>query len=444
MMAFEINKTIQQIGSALLGIMAATVSSIDVGKPQAITQILASLAPELLQMEKIIESTYDQKTPITCTGEQLDFWGVLKNTPRKRASSASGFVVITGVNGTTVPANTLFSINGVEYKNLASQTLAVITTAFTSVAIQDSVATLTGVNTSNLATGMSVTISGSSITALNGVRKIAVISPTQITFSTTASNLTTTASTSTATYTGAVIPVVSTTVGDNTNQPAYSTVELIDIITNVDSKGFVGSGAIVGGAEEEVDDPYRRRVIQAWQANTALFDEDTIRDLVLRKPNVEQAVVARTTPSVGDVTVYVLKSDLGSFTSPELDDMRETVFAIAPPNTPIESIYVEQVTPQVINVTISSVVPNTATMKAAIVSEIEALFASIKIPNRDLLKEALEAAIYSAVDYGVLDLQDSIAGIEYTNLVSATLVSPTANVTISPNQIAVLGTVSFV
>ncbi len=443
-MAFEINRTIQQLGSSLLGIMAATVSTIDVGKPQAVTQILASLAPELLQLDKLIESVYDQKTPITCTGEQLDFWGTLKSTPRKRASSSAGFLIITGVSGATVPANTFFTVNGVEYKNIASQALSTVTTPFTSVAIQDSIATLTGVSTANLATGMTVTVSGSSITAVNGVKKIAVLSPTSISFSVTASNLSTMTFASTVTYVGASIPVISTDVGEITNQPAYSPVELVDELTNVDSKGFVGVGALVGGSEEETDDLYRRRVIQAWQANTALFDPDTIADLVLRAPNVEQAIVARTTPNVGDVTVYVLKAGSGSFTPTELNDMRETVFTIAPPNTPIESIYIEPVTPVVVDITIQDVVPNTPSMKAAIVSEIEALLASIKIPNRDLLKEAVEAAIYSAVDYSSINLEESISGIAYNKIESATLVSPSSNVVISPNQIAVLGTVTFI
>lgn len=447
-MAFEINRTIQQLGSSLLGIMAATVSTIDVGKPQAVTQILASLAPELLQLDKLIESVYDQKTPITCTGEQLDFWGTLKSTPRKSASSSAGFLIVTGVSGATVPANTFFTVNGVEYKNIVSQALSTITTPFTSVAIQDSIATLTGVSTANLATGMTVTVSGSSITAVNGVKKIAVLSPTSISFSVTASNLSTMTSASTVTYVGASIPVISTDVGEITNQPAYSPVELVDELTNVDSKGFVGvgvlGGGLVGGSEEETDDLYRRRVIQAWQANTALFDPDTIADLVLRAPNVEQAIVARTTPNVGDVTVYVLRAGSGSFTPTELNDMRETVFTIAPPNTPIESIYIEPVTPVVVNITIQNVVPNTPSMKAAIVSEIEALLASIKTPNRDLLKEAVEAAIYSAVEYSSINLEESISGIAYNKIESATLVSPSSNVVISPNQIAVLGTVTFI
>lgn len=223
----------------------------------------------------------------------------------------------------------------------------------------------------------------------------------------------------------ATVSVQALTAGDESNLAAGNRVTLLSPIAGVQSNATVATGGIVGGVDVESDDRLRERLLQRIQNPP---QGGAVADYVqwgLEVPGVTRVWVYPMEMGPGTVTVRFVTDDDpgGMIPSPAkvaevqayIDERRPVtaeLFVVAPIASPIS--------PSI------AIRPNTATVQAAVIAELEDLLTRDAVPAGTILISRMREAV-------------SIAAGEENNA----FISPTADVTNATGHIATLGTVTF-
>lgn len=119
-------------------------------------------------------------------------------------------------------------------------------------------------------------------------------------------------------------------------------------------------------------------------------------------------------------------------TGAEVLQVYNKLLTIKPAHMAARDLIVLAPVPVPVNFNFNLVVPNTPTMKQAIIDTLDAFFRESNVAGQDLLKIEYTALIYSTVD--------TVSGELIKNFA---LTTPTVDITIQSGQIPVLGTVTF-
>jgi uncharacterized phage protein gp47/JayE len=162
----------------------------------------------------------------------------------------------------------------------------------------------------SLATGMTVTISGATETDYNGTYVVTLVD--DVTFNYTITGTPSSPATGSPKYEADFASVrveANTDTGNLTNLGASAQLTLINPIAGVDSVAYVQFTEVAGGSDAETIDEYRARYLERYQQQTAHFNEADIIATAKEEPGVTRVFVFRTTPQVGDVSVFFMRDD---------------------------------------------------------------------------------------------------------------------------------------
>lgn len=387
-----------------------------------------------------IKEVLKQLFPQTATGTYLELWASFFGINRKDAVQAEGFVVFTGVATTSIPIGTAIQkADGFQYETQALGTISNQTISISSITRSGSTATVTTTSNHNLATGVSVTIAGASQTEYNITATITVISNTQFTYTVSGSPATPATGTITANFTTAYVAIKAVEYGDEGNSSGGSQLTLVSPIVDVDNTCYLPYDGTSLGLDIETDEELRARLLERTSNFTAPFTASGLPVFIKENiAGVTRVWVQTSTPSAGYVTIYFTRDNDTNIipTSTQVNAVKNAIIdedtGIKPANTPDSYVVVAAPTAVPINITFSSLSPNTTSMRTAITQTLTDYFKSASVNvGGDILLNEVNALIYSVID-------------EDGNSPTFALSAPSGDTAISNSELATLGTITYV
>lgn len=370
------------------------------------------------------------------------WWRDVTKLAPYEASAASGRVVITGTAGTIIPAGTEMTGSNVLYRVESSTAITAQSLNASSLTRSGSTATFETATPHFLATGMTVAVSGATETGYNGSWTITVTADNEFTFDLGALMPTTPATgTPIASATWAVAEIVSDTTGFSTNLDAGSTLSLSSPPAGASAQALVTFGEIGGGSDAETTESYRARILKALGTDFGMFTADEIEIVAKSVPGVTRVWVRKATLNGtngvydGQVKIAFMRdNDSNPFPSSfEVETVRDKIHdMIRPAHTAEDDIVVEAPVKLTVDIEIDALLPNTASMKRAIIARLEQFFAESVEYGTDIPSDAILCAIRETYD------REGRA-----KITSFTLTDPAIDVAVGNNEIPALGEVTF-
>jgi len=373
----------------------------------------------------------------TTTIEFLSRWGSYKSITQNPASQSQGFITATGTDGSIISDTLqLTSADGILYDVLNTETVLDQSLSVTSVTRVGSTATATTVSDHNLASGVSVTISGAVETEYNGTFDIIVTGLDEFTYQITGTPTTPATGTILSDFTTASVEVKSVETGEelNVNQANGVALTFTTTVAGVDNTAFVQFGEIGGGSPAESVEDFRERILQAYQDPFSLFNVASIVKQARTVPGVTRVFVEEATPDAGQVTIFFTRDNDADIipSASEVTTVKNSILEIKPAGVPDSDVIVSAPTPVVINFTFTSITPSTPTMQTAITNSLDQFFREKTFVGVDVMAVDYESEIINTID--------TETGQKVTDF---SLSSPVGNISIASGQIGVLGTVNF-
>jgi uncharacterized phage protein gp47/JayE len=401
----------------------------------------AVLAQSILLVVRDLEK---QLFPQTATGSFLDLWGGYEGLERNPESAATGSISLDDTTvpvGTTIPALTDFTgSNGIIYQSTAVSTI---------VATNQSIVLLGRVGPSvfavmasehPLATGMKVNVSGADQPEYNGEHTIVVTQ--RGAFSYTIAGTPVTPATGTPVYdlNMASIPVEAQETGTTTNLSNGA-----QLTNETYGTALVQFDGLTGGASEELDEPYRARILLSRSNVSGVFTDDQVKLAALSITGNTRAFVKRAVyaagggfldPEPGQVSVFFLRDNDANIV-PSASVIATTKQAIIdegkmPANTAEADVFVQGPTLVPTAFDFTALSPDTPTMRTAVGNNLTAFFKD----TVDFEETVTEASYLGAIQ----NTQDLETGAFITSFALST---PTGDIVITDGEIASLGAVTF-
>lgn len=358
------------------------------------------------------------------------------------ASAASGRVVITGTDGTIIPAGTEMTGSNVTYRVESTTAITAQSLTAASLTRSGSTAIFETANAHYLATGMTVTVSGATQTDYNGSWTITVTSDNEFTFDLVdATPVTPATGSPIASATWAVAEIASDTTGQSTNLDAGSTLSIASPPAGASAQALVTFGEIAGGSDAETTESYRARILKALGTDFGMFTADEIEIMAKSVPGVTRVWVLKATEDGsngvydGQVKIAFMRDlDANPYPSSfEVETVREKIHSlIMPAHTAPEDVMVLSPTKLEVDIVINTLVPNTASMRRAIIARMTQFFAESVDYGTDIPRDAILCAARETYD------REGRA-----KVVSFTLTTPAVDVSVGDNELPALGEVSF-
>lgn len=374
--------------------------------------------------------------PTTASGDFLEnVWAAYEGITRLPATSSSGNITITGIASTDVPLGTQFSsLTGNIYEIQGAVTLALTSISVSSITRSGTTVTVTTASDHGYSTGISITITGADQSEYNGSFTITVTDTDKFEYTISGSPASPATGAITSSFTGATAEVESIGFGSDQNISSGAKLTITSPIVGIDSSAYVQYGAIGGGVDSETDAALLSRVLQSRSNPVANFNPASIEKTVLAVSGVTRVLVKRITPGVGSVTVLFVR-DNDTNIIPDVSEVLEVMNAlldILPAQSDPNNLYVAAPTPVTTDYVFSSISPDTETMRSAIQQNLNAFYQDEVTFETDITEDKYRSAIIDTIDP---DTGDSLQ--------SFTLSSPSGNITVSTNEIGILGLVSF-
>lgn len=405
-----------------------------------------STAAGAVSLQEGIQDAVDQSFPQTQDGEFLELTGSYDNITKFPAQESSGNCAAPGVLTTFVPQDTSLIFNGNSYLTTADSTVQNYTGTMD---LSFSAGLVTAVTDAihSLATGLEVTISGATQPEYNGTYEITVLNPTTFTYEITGSPALTDAGSYSSNYAVLIIESVETGSDQNVDAGGVLTISL----AGLDGQSYADTDGISGGLDEETEEAFRDRVLEAHNLTPGIATAPSIKFSAKQIAGVTRVFVVRPdgtvggtpgvagyTPQLGETVVYILRDNDPTIipSQPELDEVKDQIIGdgLWPSFIPDEYLYVLAPNLSLQDFTFTSITPNTTTMQAAINEQLVAFFEDNAIVGPQTLElDTLNAFLRT--------VQDTVTG-EF--LTAFTYSVPASDMTASSGEILSRGTVSFV
>lgn|GEM_PF-574988 len=370
------------------------------------------------------------------------WWRDVTNLAPYEAAAASGRVVIIGAAGTIIDAGTEMVGSNVTYRVEASTAIATQSLNAASLTRSGSTAIFETSSEHFLATGMTVAISGATQTDYNGSWTITVTAPNEFTFDLVDATPTTPATGSPImTASWAIATIVSDETGQSTNLDAGSTLTISNPPSGAAAQAIVTFGEIGGGTDAETTESYRARILKALGTDFGMFTADEIEIVAKSVPGVTRVWVRKATENGtngvydGQVKIAFMRDDDANPypSSFEVETVREKIHSmIMPAHTAPEDVVVAAPTKLDVDIDIASLVPDTASMRRAIIARLEQFFGESVDYATNIPHDAILCAVRETYD------REGRA-----KVVSFTLADPASDVTVGANELPALGEVTF-
>lgn len=384
--------------------------------------------------------------PQTATGQFLfqGWWKDITLLTRNPASPTRGKLVITGTPATAVSAGTTLTGARAIYLVDSSQSVVSQSLIASSLTRSGSTAIFETANPHYLATGMTLTVSGATQTAYNGVVEITVTAANEFTY-----NLGTATPSTPASGSPIIsgnwgnIDVTSTTTGPAGNVDAGQSLTVASAPSGLDTGATVTFGGLGGGSDLEDIEAFRSRLMEGLATDYGTFSAAEIKIVAKQVSGVTRVWVREaelfTTEALdvyeGQVKIaFVRDGDENIFPSGSevLAVKNHILSTIKPAHTAIEDVMVMSPTPLAVNFIFSSLVPDTASMRSAIRASLEQFFHESVDFGRDMDEDSYRCAIRDAWDTE-----------RRQGLRSFTLTSPSGTIDVGANELPILGTITW-
>lgn len=387
----------------------------------------------------LVKALEVQLFPQTATGSFLTNWTSLYGITKAAATKAEGSVVFTGTALTTIPATTnIQKTDGTLFETLSDTPITTESIVVSSITRLGSVATVTTLNAHNLATGVSVTISGADQADYNVTATISVTSTNTFTYTVANNPVTPATGTILANATFAHVAVRATEFGSSSNTGAASQLSLVSAIPNVDNIATVDFNGITGGLNEESDESVRARLLDRLANFSTAFSNSGIETFIKQNyPTITRVWVQDATPSAGYVTIYFTEDAETNIipSGARANTVKNTVIdpttGIKPANTPDSYVLVSGPTPVTQDFVFSALSPNTQDMRDSIREALKDYFRSASVN----VESNVNANQYNSVISNVIDSSG--------NTPTYTLSAPTGDIAVGTGELAILGTITY-
>lgn len=386
----------------------------------------------------LLKTAYQDNFIITASREALIKKGEELGIPQPQPQKATGIIIASASAPLQIiPANTEFIINDNIYtSSSASVSLNRNNTVFSN-PIYDSTRNETNIITSgmhNLVKDISVEINS----AIFAVKNISGRFEFQIEGDQT-STISFGADVKSTTF---EISVISQKTGENQNVSSGSIVQA-NINSNVIRVSYEG---INGGADEIQTEAYRNILLSSKSLKGGCLTPFEIKSLLLNnglgyiKSNIPFSVELGD-PDVGETKIYVLRSNDQATSSFEKNRIKSLILDnIYPVNSSPDNLFVVDATKIPVDFQISNLKMNTSngvdpaseSLRSAVIDSLQSFFL-----NEVEIGKTVERNKYiNAVERAIDEFGNTVASSEINN--------PSNEITVQPNQKAVLGSVSFV
>lgn len=369
------------------------------------------------------------------------WWVDVTKLEPNEASPASGQVVLTGTNGTIIPAGTEMVGNNFVFRVEETTAIVAQSLACASLTRSGTTAIFETVGEHLMASGMSVTVSGATQTDYNGTFAITVTAANEFTYTVSNSPAAPATGTPVAAATYAVARVVCDDTGQTTNIDAGSTLSVQSPPSGCDSTAIVTFGALGNGADVEDIEDYRLRVLKALGTDFGMFTADEIEIVAKTVPGVTRVWVLKATlggtngVNEGQVKIAFMRDDdANPFPSAsEVALVKSTIVdLILPAHTAAEDVIVQAPTRLAVDIEIDALAPDTPSMRRAVIARLEQFFGEGVDYATNVSVDAIKCAIFETYDRE-----------RRQKITSFTLADPSATVTVSSDELPALGEVTF-
>lgn len=374
------------------------------------------------------------------------WWTAVTHLTRNGAAPASGVAVFTGTNGAAVNVGLELTANNVTYAVTVGSSITVQPLLIDSLSYDSGTGIVSAIATNehHFATGLTLTISGAGDAGYNGAVDITVTGAQTFTYAPLSEPASSPAvGTLMATGLFGVATVVATSNGIATNLDSGSSMSIASTPTGVDSAALVAWGGLAGGSDIETPEEYRARTLEVLATDFGMFSGGEIAIVAKQVPGVTRVIVREAQidpdpgwPLEGQVRVAFFRDHDTSIypSSQAVATVKDHIVAsILPAHVAAEDVDVLALTPQPVNLTISSIVPDTPMMRLAVTNVARQWFAETAEWGATVDVAALKCAI--AATYDIQSRQ---------KLRSFVLTAPTTDVVMTDvDNIATLGAVTF-
>lgn len=421
-------------------------------KANFITGIVVGFAKAVHHFMMALQNFANRQVhPQTATGPVLfrGWWTQLTNLSRRPITAAEGHIVATGASNSIIPADATLSVNSVSYRVLSSTTILNNTFRPSSLIFNNGQAIFETTSDHGLTTGLVVTIDGAIDPVFNGEYEITVTSGNEFTYTPSTSPTGVSGANVIASSVHGRAPVRAETKGQISNIDG-GTISFDDVIPGVNSTALIDFGGIAGGAELEEQEDFRDRLLDALASTLGAYTDSEIRDIVKGVPGVTRVFIRKAQinpapgwPFEGQVKVLFLRdNDANPIPSAqEVSKVKQTIVEkILPANSAEEDLIVVAPTADPIDIIIGALSPDNASMRLAIIRQLQQYFdenisIGADLPKRrhkNLMLDDLKCAVNGTVDLETGQALDSFS-----------ITEPTADVVLDPDSLAMLGKVSF-
>jgi uncharacterized phage protein gp47/JayE len=369
----------------------------------------------------------------------LKQWAAIWNITQNAATISTGNVAVSGIAGGLISKDsetltTWVSSDGKRYSAIEDGVIVLQSLTVASITRAGSIATLTTDNDHFIASNIKITVTGAVETEYNVTgATCTVTSAKKLTFTVTGTPATPATGTILLAFTSVSIAIASDDFGKNKNQLFDTILDLESPITDVDNTVSVDFGELGNGADIEVDESIRFRLLNRIQNPIAHFNVAEIEAIVLGVGGVTRVFVQEITPGVGQVTIYFMRdNDDDPIPSvSEIATVKEAVDSIKPANTDTLDAIVLAPNAVITNYVFSAISPDSIAMRTAIAASLKQFYAERVDVDITIVKEAYNAGIFNTIDVNGVDID------------SFTLSSPSGDITILAAEIGKLGNITY-
>lgn len=385
----------------------------------------------VLSIRQLIKELFPQ----TAGAESLARWSRYEGLTRFAPNEARGSVVFTGTNLAQIASGTRIRTddNKVYTTDVATQ----ITNATINASSVTRLGNTVTVRTSaahNLASNISVTIAGADQTDYNGTFTITVLSETVFTYEITATPSSPATGTVTISCTCVLVAVTSVEVGLAQNLASGSRLSLTTSISGVNVAAHVSALGITGGQDLESLADWLIRIEQRRENPVANFNASAIEARVRLIQGVTRVRVKRNNPNVGFVTILFVRDDDENIIpdSGQVTLVRNSILEILPATNEESDVVVLAPTAVQTDYNFASITPDTLTMRNAIINNIRAYYRDVVNFETTITNDQYRSAITETIDPDTGQ-----------TLTAFTLSSPTGDIVVGDNQLAISGNIIF-
>jgi uncharacterized phage protein gp47/JayE len=421
-------------------------------KPSLENTAVMSSAISARGLEDGIQDAINQAFWQTANDDFLELIGSYDNTIRLAATQASGYVSVNGTLSTLISSGTQLTYNANAYSTTQDSTVSSYTDT---IALSYDGVNVTAITNSihSLSSGLSITILGASQSNYNGLQIITVIDENTFTYPLTSGALSDDSGSYSAVY--ALVNIQSVNTGLNQNIDAAGTLNIS--VTNINPNAYVGNVGITGGYDIEDIEIYRQRVGLAHSLTPGIATEPSLiwscrkiqgnTRVIIFRPVFEQIGGTRGTtgylPQGGETVIYIIRdNDVDIIPSGTvLTNTYNQIISdgLWPTTNSLSSLMILAPNPVNLNITISNLLPNTATMRTSIQNQ---LVFFLRDNFRMLKADDTTSGILKIDDLKtfIRNVKDDTTGELITDF---TLTSPTIDTNTNYGDILVSGTVTF-